>query len=255
MKKEDDILSNIRVQGLDRELAGARPGFFRRLAWLFFSPGRLMAELAEKPRVLFWMVFGSVAAVLPFAVRIPLYEDMLRKSRAAQSEYMESFGVEMTPEMVEAGLPGAIVGGLVGMPLKAVIRYVLTALLFFAIFRIMGGEGKYKAYLSVVVHAGIITSLYCLMLIPISYYTGSLHQTAALTSLASLAYPEETGPYFYGFLAGIDVFTIWKYSLMSIGFTAVSKIKKKHVYIVMAIIFIIGLAAAIYGMPAKLQLL
>ena len=36
MKKEDDILSNIRVQGLDRELAGARPGFFRRLAWLFF---------------------------------------------------------------------------------------------------------------------------------------------------------------------------------------------------------------------------
>lgn len=42
---------------------------------------------------------------------------------------------------------------------------------------------------------------------------------------------------------------------MAIGFTAVSKLKKKHVYIVTAIIFIIGLVIGIYGMPAKLQLM
>jgi hypothetical protein len=192
---------------------------------------------------------------VPFAVRMPLYEEMVRKSIAAQSEYLESFGLEMTPEMIEAGLSSGLVTGLVTMPFQAAVVFLLTALLYYIIMRIMGGEGKFKAYLSVVVHAGIISVLYTLMLTAISYYTGSLHQTAALTSLASLVSPEDVDPYVYGFLAGIDVFTIWRYVLMAIGFTAVSKLKKKHVYIVTAIIFIIGLVIGIYGMPAKLQLM
>lgn len=214
-----------------------------------------MEELAEKPRVLFWLILGSVMTAVPFAVRMPLYEEMVRKSIAAQSEYLESFGLEMTPEMIEAGLSSGLVTGLVTMPFQAAVVFLLTALLYYIIMRIMGGEGKFKAYLSVVVHAGIISVLYTLMLTAISYYTGSLHQTAALTSLASLVSPEDVDPYVYGFLAGIDVFTIWRYVLMAIGFTAVSKLKKKHVYIVTAIIFIIGLVIGIYGMPAKLQLM
>ncbi len=157
--------------------------------------------------------------------------------------------------MIEAGLSSGLVTGLVTMPFQAAVVFLLTALLYYIIMRIMGGEGKFKAYLSVVVHAGIISVLYTLMLTAISYYTGSLHQTAALTSLASLVSPEDVDPYVYGFLAGIDVFTIWRYVLMAIGFTAVSKLKKKHVYIVTAIIFIIGLVIGIYGMPAKLQLM
>ncbi|MGB4649545.1 MAG: YIP1 family protein [Acetivibrionales bacterium] len=248
-------MSDTQIKNMDHELPGSRPGFFRRLIWLFASPGRLMEELAEKPRVLFWLILGSVTTAVPFAVRMPLYEEMVRKSIAAQSEYLESFGLEMTPEMIEAGLSSGLVTGLVTMPFQAAVVFLLTALLYYIIMRIMGGEGKFKAYLSVVVHAGIISVLYTLMLTAISYYTGSLHQTAALTSLASLVSPEDVDPYVYGFLAGIDVFTIWRYVLMAIGFTAVSKLKKKHVYIVTAIIFIIGLVIGIYGMPAKLQLM
>jgi len=112
-----------------------------------------MDELAEKPRVLFWMIFGSLAAVIPFVVRMSLYEDMIRKSVAASSEYLESFGIEMTPEMIEASLPSSIIAGLAGMPFETAGALALLALLFFIIMRIMGGEGKFKAYLSVVVHA------------------------------------------------------------------------------------------------------
>jgi len=248
-------LSDIRVQSMDREMAVEKPGFFKRLMWLFVSPGRLMEELAGKPRVLFWMVFGSLAAAVPYAVRRPVYEEMLRKSIAAGSEYMESFGIEMTPEMIEAGLPRAVVTGIVTAPVYAAAGFALMALLFFIILRIMGGEGKYKAYLSVVVHAGIIPVLYSLLLTAVSFYTGSLHQAAPLTSLASLASPEEMNPYVYGLLAGIDVFAIWRYSVMAIGLTAVSKLKKKQVYIAVAVIFAIRVACTMYGMPAALQLM
>ncbi|NMA33049.1 MAG: YIP1 family protein [Clostridiaceae bacterium] len=248
-------MSDIQVRNVNREMAAPRPGFFRRLIWLFISPGRLMEELAEKPRVLFWMIFGSVAAILPFITRMPLYEEMLRRSIIASSEYMESFGIEMTPEMIEAGLPGAAVTGLAGAFIEAAARYALWALLFFILMRIMGGEGRFKAYLSVVVHAGIIPVLYNLMLIPVSMYSGSLHQTAALTSLASLASPEEMSPHLYGLLAGIDVFAIWRFAVMAIGFTTVSKLKKKQVYIATAVILIIHVAMIVYNMPMRLQLM
>ncbi len=248
-------MSDIQVRNMDQEVAGTRPGFFRRLIWLFFSPGRLMDELAEKPRVLFWMIFGSLAAVIPFVVRMSLYEDMIRKSVAASSEYLESFGIEMTPEMIEASLPSSIIAGLAGMPFETAGALALLALLFFIIMRIMGGEGKFKAYLSVVVHANIISILYNLMLTAVSYYSGSLHQTAALTSLASLVSPDVTDPYIYGLLAGIDVFMIWRFAVMAIGFTAVSKLKKKQVYIATAVIYIIHIALTIYNMPAALKMM
>ncbi len=248
-------MSGIRIQDMEREMAGERPGFFKRLMWLFFSPRKLMEELAEKPRVLFWMIIGPVAAVIPYAVRKPLYEEMLRKSMVANSEYMESFGITMTPEMIEAGLPRAVVTGIVGMPFGAAFNLALMALLFYVILKIMGGEGKFKAYLSVVAHAGIISVLYNLLLTAVSFYTGSLHTAAPLTSLASLASPEGMDPHIYGLLAGIDVFAIWRYAVMAIGFTAVSKLKKKLVYAVTVLIYMIGLALVIYNMPTNLQLM
>jgi len=62
-------------------------------------------------------------------------------------------------------------------------------------------------------------------------------------------------PHIYGLLAGIDVFAIWRYAVMAIGFTAVSKLKKKLVYAVTVLIYMIGLALVIYNMPTNLQLM
>ncbi len=248
-------MSEIQVQNMSDKVAVKRPGFFTRVLWLFTSPGRLMEELAQKPRVLFWLIAGGVAIVLPFIARMPLYEDFLRKTMLSQSDYMESFGFEMTPEMIEASMPASIVGGLVGAPFGAWAGLPIIALIFFAILKVMGGKGSFKAYLSVAVHANIIMVLYYLILIPISYITGSLHQSASLTSLGSLVAPEETNPYLFGLLVGLDIFAIWRFAVMAIGFTAVSELKKKHVYIVTATVFIIGLIYGIFSMPAALQLL
>jgi len=90
------------------------------------------------------MIIGPVAAVIPYAVRKPLYEEMLRKSMVANSEYMESFGITMTPEMIEAGLPRAVVTGIVGMPFGAAFNLALMALLFYVILKIMGEKASSK---------------------------------------------------------------------------------------------------------------
>jgi len=242
--------SDVTVSNLYEEATVEQPGFFKRLLWVFTSPGKLMASLAEKPRVLFWLIFGSLPVLLLYIIRMPLLTDMLRQAASAQSDIYEAYGLEMTPEMIEASLPTTIATSLIAAPLTTFAGFFLTALIFFAIFKLMSGQGKYKAYLSVVVHASIISALYILLLIPISHFTGKLHMDVPLTSLASLAPLDMAGTPFYTFLANIDIFKIWYYIVLAIGFCAVSKLKKKHVYIVTGIIFLVGVIISVLSVTA-----
>jgi hypothetical protein len=249
-------MSDLQVRSINEEITIKRPGFFKRLIWLFISPGRLMDELAEKPRVLFWMLFWPIAFVLPLVLRWPLYLDMLREQMAASSDYMESLmGIEMTPEMIEQSVSQSSVSGLITTGILMFVSAVLMALIFFAIFKIMGGKGKFKAYLSVVVHSNIIIALYSLLLIPISYLTNDLHQSIPLTSLATLVSAEDASPALLGLLVKLDIFVIWRYAVMGIGFAAVSKLKKNTVYIVTGAVFLTGLIYGVISMVTAAQIL
>lgn len=243
-------MSEVQVNYLNSEVPAKQPGFFKRLLWVFTSPGKLMESLAEKPRVLFWMIFGSLPMAILYIVRMPLHKDMLRKASMSQMDLYEAYGIEMTPEMVEASLPTAVITNLIATPVTVFVGLVLTALIFFAIFKLMSGQGKYKAYLSVVVHANIINTLYTLLLIPISYLTNSFHENAQLTSLATLAPLDMIGTPFGAFLASIDIFKIWYYVVLAIGFCAVSKLKKKHVYIVTGVVFLAGVIISVLSAVA-----
>jgi hypothetical protein len=236
-------MSDIRVENANEVVAYKRPGFFKRLLWVFTSPGKLAAELAEKPRVLFGLIAGALAQVTLYLSRLPLYTDMLRKAALEQADaaLYESFGIEITPEMIEATLPTSVKTGFIGTPPAAVFSLLFTTLVFFAILKLMGGQGKFKAYLSIVVYANLILVLYTLLCIPISFITGSLHNDVRLTSLATLAPTDMAGTVLYTILACIDIVAIWNYAVLAIGFTEVSKLKKKYVYSVVAGIFIIGI--------------
>jgi hypothetical protein len=181
---------------------------------------------------------------------------MLREQMAASSDYMESLmGIEMTPEMIEQSVSQSSVSGLITTGILMFVSAVLMALIFFAIFKIMGGKGKFKAYLSVVVHSNIIIALYSLLLIPISYLTNDLHQSIPLTSLATLVSAEDASPALLGLLVKLDIFVIWRYAVMGIGFAAVSKLKKNTVYIVTGAVFLAGLIYGVISMVTAAQIL
>ncbi len=249
-------MSDLQVRNFSEEIAVKRPGFFKRLFWLFMAPGKLMNELAEKPRVLFWMFFWPIAFVLPSIIQWPLYLDMLRKEMANSSDYMESLlGIEMTPEMIEQSVQQGSVSGLITTGVMMLVSAVLMALIFFAIFKIFGGKGKFKAYLSVVVHSNIIIVLYSLLLIPISYLTNDLHQSIPLTSLGTLVSAEDVSPALLGLLVKLDIFAIWRYAVMGIGFASVSQMKKKTVYIITGAIFLIGVIVGVVSMVTASQIM
>lgn len=235
-------MSEIQLSTINEEAAYEQPGFLKRLLWVFTSPGKLMASLAEKPRILFALILSAVSVDALYLVHLPLYKDFLRATTIASSGYMESLtGQTMTPEMIEQGLPTAIITGLISTPFMSLIMLLLTTVIFLVIFKIMGGEGKFKAYLSVVGYAGVISSMYILLVMIISNFTGSLHVDPTLTSLATLVSKDSAGVVLYNVLKNIDIFSIWYYIVMAIGLATVSKIKKQYVYLVVCVVFLIGL--------------
>lgn len=227
---------------INQEVSCEQPGLLKRIWWAAASPGKLMECLAQKPRVLFGLILAAVSTDVLYISRMPLYEEFTRNTLYKTSEYMESLvGQSMTAEMVEESLPKTVTQSLITTPFAMIASLLFITLVYFAILKIMGGQGKFKAYLSVMCYSYVISALYILLVIPVSFVTGSLHLDIPLTSLAILAPEEMAGTFLYGIMKGLDVFAIWHSAVAAIGFVAVSKLKKSYVYSVVAGIFIIGL--------------
>lgn len=241
-------MTEAQISRSNQEVLCEQPGLFKRIRWAVTSPGKLMECLAQKPRVLFGLILAAVSTDVLYISRMPLFRDFIRDTLYKTSEYMESLlGQSMTAEMVEESLPGAIIQQLLLTPVTRIISLLFITLVYFAILKIMGGQGKFKAYLSVVCYSYVIPALYILLLIPVSFITGSLHLDIPLTSLAILASEEMAGAFLFEMIKGLDVFAIWNSAVTAIGLVAVSKLKKPYVYGAVGGIFIIGLLIAGVG--------
>jgi hypothetical protein len=240
-------MSEVQMNLVNEETVYEQPGLLKRILWVFTSPGKLMACLAEKPRILLGLILSLVSLDALYLTHMPLYQDMLRNASLAQIDYMESLGVTMTPEMIEASLPQSMITGLISTPIAAAIMWLVITLVLFAVLKIMGGQGKFKAYLSVTGYASVISAAYMLIALVAATFTGSLHVDPTLTSLATLVSKDSVGTVVYALLKSIDIFSIWYYVVMAIGLAAVSKVKKSYVYIAVASVFVISVIIAIVG--------
>jgi len=71
------------------------------------------------------------------------------------------------------------------------------------------------------------------------YFFGGSSTTAYVTSLASLLDPETSGSFLYGLASSLEVFNIWKYVLIGIGFAYAGNVKKKKSYVTAVVLFLI----------------
>ena len=130
-------MSEVQMNYVNEEVVSKQPGFLKRILWTVTSPGKLMENLAQRPRVLFGIILSALSLDVLYLARLPLYKDFLRNSTLASSEYMESLtGQAMTAEMIEESLPTAMASGLISTPFAAIFGLLLITLIFFAIFKI-----------------------------------------------------------------------------------------------------------------------
>jgi hypothetical protein len=238
-------MTNAQVNYINEEVTVKKMNIFQRIIGIILSPGKVMDSLAEKPRVIFPLIMIAVAQLAFYLVRLPLYQDFLRQATGASSAMVESLtGTKMTPEMIELGVNRGTQQIYYMTPISALFMWLVISVVFFAIFKIAGGQGKFKAYLSVTGYAYIISVLYLILALAVSFFTNSLHLLMPLTSLGNLLPESMKGNFLYGVVKGIDIFAIWYYAVIAIGLTSVSGFKKRTVYAIVAVVFVVGLLIA-----------
>lgn len=221
---------------------GNEMGFLHRIKGIVLSPGKTTLSLSERPRVLFGLMASILARPLLSLLRLPLLQSELRdKQLKSLTMLKEKFNYDITPEMIEKRLPVTTVTSIVSYAFAGIVSLIFLSLVFFAIFKMMGGHGKFKAYLSVTGYAYTIMLLYYAIVGAASFFTGSLYINTSLTSLANLLPQNMSGQFIYGAAGGIDLFRIWYFTVIAIGMAQVSRLKKKYVYGSVCIVFLIGL--------------
>ncbi|HEX8691660.1 MAG TPA: YIP1 family protein [Longimicrobium sp.] len=195
----------------------------QRVADLFFSPGRLFAELREDDRAAAWLapiLVGFLFVAVVEALRLALVSD----------QQLMDFSLEQARRMGQTATPppGAmeaqvamtrvffLVGGLVS---TAVMPFIVGAILWVLFGVMLGGDAGYLKHVGVAAWASLASSLGYLVISLLQFASGRLDLTLDLSVLT----PDlEPGP-LLGVLRALGPFTIWWVLLLAIGGAVVNR--------------------------------
>lgn len=209
--------------------------FFQRVIGIIVSPTKTVDDLIEKPRILFPLLASALGLLVLYLSRFGLYEEYLRTTmeRAAAAD------PSITAEQIDALMGISTSMGLITTPITAVITWLISTAILFGGAKIFKGEGQFKQYLSIVGYCGVVTLLYYVICIAVSFFSGELMLNASLSIITNLFAPDIKGSFIYGLFRSVGLFNIWYYILVAIGITRVSKLPKSKVYPIVAIVFIL----------------
>lgn len=180
-----------------------------RLAQVFFSPGELFTALRVKP---VWFGAMAVTAVLVGVGMSLIPAEMWVEFSRNQ---MMSRGQEVPAGFGSAGSIIRITSILGGFLMTPIMMFVLAGIVTGIFSFLLGGEGSYKQYLSVVAHASIITGLSTLLLVPLKIAQGDPTVTLSVGTFFSFL----GDGYIFRALKMLDLFALWSYGVMAIGVT------------------------------------
>src|SRR5450631_2289255 len=198
-----------------------------RLGGVFFEPGKVFADLAEKPR---WVVPVVIAIVIGLIFVYSLSSrvgwDQTIRTAMANNPRTADLTVAQKEEAIRRGaqFAGGIawVGAVIGPPFFIlVIAGVLTGL-FNAL---LGTELKFAQVFSIAAYALLVRGIYSLLIILILYLKPPEDFDIRFNpfSIGGYLNRQETPKFLMGSLTSIDVFSIWTVILLAIGISVAAK--------------------------------
>jgi len=217
--------------------APAPKGLVARFAGIVLSPKETFTSVVATPR---WLgMLAAITILLAVMTTAFLSTEVGRQALLDQQiSSMESFGMTVTDEQyaqIEQRIGmSAYFGGAAQLVTIPIVYVVMAGLLFLIFNAGMGGVASFKQVYTVVVHAGAISIVQQLFVLPLNYVRGSMASPTNLAALLPML-PEDS---FFAYLLGaIDVFLIWWVFVLAIGLGVMYKRRTQPVAIMLFVIY------------------
>jgi hypothetical protein len=190
--------------------ASAPASLGRRLADLLLRPSSLAQELAEHPvwggAFLLAVALGTLQLIL---IPEELWDTVMQEAAIQQGREM--------PDWLPAFMRWfRIFGAPVGMTIYIFVKSAVVTVLFTFV---LGDEGKFKRYLSVVTHSQLIPVAVGMLLTPLRIAAGDAQLRLTMASF----FPFLDGGYPFRVLNTLDLTQLWAWVIVAFGASAIGK--------------------------------
>lgn len=217
----------------------------QRFIGVLFSPKSTFASVVSYPRWLGMVLISSYLAV--GAQFIFTSTEMGRQAALDQQIEMTERFTRVTPEMeanmrqsMERPLNRAI--PLIVGPIFGIIFTALIAGILFGVFAVTGGAASFKQVMAVVAHAGVISGVVQLLLVPIWFLRGSM---SSATNLA-IFWPGDENSFIARFLGVLDLVWVWYLFVLAIGLGVLYRRRTQSIFVSLLAVFVV-IAGVIAG--------
>ena len=217
-------------------------GLAARLVGVLFSPRATYAGIAARPRILGAL---AVSIVIIMASQYAfLASDTGRELAIEQQvEAMEAFGMTVTDEMyaqIETNISQqsylALASTLVFVP---VVTAAVAGILVAIFSMVMGGSGTFRQVYALLAHAGIITVLQQLVVVPLSLASGRM----AGASLGVFVPMLDERSFIAVLLGSINLFYVWWMVNLAIGLGVLYRRRTGPIAIALLSVYAVGALA------------
>lgn len=219
--------------------------FFQRAVGVFTEPTPTFENINKKPD---WIIPLVILVVLTMLFTYFSMPYILEDKMAQQQEELAKRGLsqEQMEQAMEIGQKFGFIFGLIGAGVGVVVVLLVTVLILkFVGNVILGGQGTYKSMFAVYTYTSLVSALGLLIKLPLVFIqkTYDIH-----FSLASFLPAEQSKTFLYNFLKMFELFSIWQYILVAIGFAVVFRLSLKKAGWATVVIFLVySLIAAALG--------
>lgn len=216
---------------------------FGRLFGVLFSPGKTFRSIAERPTwlVALLVLMLATAAVWYVAGSRMDFRDVITEGARQTGKEVPAEQLETQIEVMEKAGRYIYAGS---VPLVVGFFTLLTALVYWLAFKLLGSDFSYKSSLSTILYASMPLVVSFLLSLPVILSKPSLGfqdvktGTFLASNLAFLA-PEDAPAWVTAALASLDFFGLWSLALTIIGFRAVSRKPTQSVAVTVIVVWLI----------------
>jgi hypothetical protein len=218
-----------------------------RIFGMLTSPKDTFQSVVASPKWFGVLAITTLAVALFTAM--PLTTEAGRQSAIdRQVAQVQSLGFQVNDEAYarmekqSAMMPYTTAGSIIVF--SPIVATICAGILFAIFNAALGGEASFKQVLSVLVHAGVVSSLGAVFSGIVNYFRQRMD---SLTNLGSLVPMLSEKSFVASFLGAIDVFLVWWLIVLAIGLAVLYRRRTQPIAIALLSIYgVIALAIAFF---------